>query len=621
MRRKGLIIAAGLLVATLASAAFAGDDPASVPISCGNGVPGGINCLGSKKELKEGRSAFHEGVKLRDRQQLAEAFTHFDKAARMAPQNPQFLTAREVVKSQLVFGHIQRGNVLLLENDRARAAAEFRAGLELDAENEYARERLGEATRELSPALPRALPVQVADSGEIRLQPRDDRATFHYTGDARGLFAQLSAAYGVSAQFEDSVQPRQVRFNVDDVDFFTALKLACQISKTMWAPLDAHQMLIAADNQENHKQFDRMSLRTFILPAHSTPQEATDLVNTMRTILDLKFVSSGQAADTVEVRGPQPVLDACSKLLEQLSNARPQVMLDVRVLQISHQLTRNIGLHIPNTFTMFNIPAAALAGLAGLGGQNIQQLINQLIASGGINQAGSSALSGLLAQLGGQQNSIFSQPLATFGGGLTFMGLSLDQLAASLSVNESWVRSLENMNIRASQGNDATFHIGTRYPILNATYAPIFNSPQISQVLGNQSYIPPFPSVSYEDLGLNVKAKPVIHGDGSVSIDLEMQVRSLTGQSNNGVPLISNREYKGSISLKDGEPAFVAGEISRTDTLSMSGIPGLGAVPILNQAMVTNTKESDSDELMIVLTPHVLANFDRTTPEIWLSEK
>jgi general secretion pathway protein D len=621
MRRKGLILTIGLLLATLASPAFAGDEPSSVPISCGNGIPGGVNCLVSKKELKEARSAFHEGVKLQDRQRLEEAFTRFDKAARRAPQNLQFLTAREVVKAQLVFGHIQRGNVLLLGNERAQAAAEFRAALDLDAENQYARERLGEASRELAPALPRALPVSVTDSGEIHLEPRDARATFHYTGDVRGLFAELSAAYGVIAQFEDSVQARQVRFNVDDVGFFTALKLACQVSKTMWAALDAHQMLIAADNQENHRQLDRMSLRTFILPAHSTPQEATDLVTTMRTILDLKFVNSGQTADTVEVRGPQPVLDACSKLLEQLSNERPQVMLDVRVLQISRQLTRNVGLHIPNTFTMFNIPAAALAGLAGLGGQNIQQLINQLIASGGINQAGSSALSGLLAQLGGQKNSIFSQPLATFGGGLTFMGLSLDQLAASLSVNESWVRSLENMNIRASQGNDATFHIGTRYPILNATYAPIFNSPQISQVLGNRSYIPPFPSVSYEDLGLNVKAKPVIHGDGSVSIELEMQVRSLTGQSNNGVPLISNREYKGSINLKDGEPAFVAGEMSRTDTLSMSGIPGLGAVPIINQAMVTNTKESDSDELMIVLTPHVLANFDRTTPEIWLSEK
>jgi len=120
---------------------------------------------------------------------------------------------------------------------------------------------------------------------------------------------------------------------------------------------------------------------------------------------------------------------------------------------------------------------------------------------------------------------------------------------------------------------------------------------------------------------LNLKAKPTIHGDGDVSLQLELQVRSLTGQSANGVPVISNREYKGSITLKDGEPAVVAGEMSMTDTLSMSGIPGLGFLPGLNQAMVNNSKESDTDELMIVITPHVLANTSRTSPEIWISEK
>ena len=620
MRRTAFIIAVGFLAATLAMPAFgdSDNDSSAPPISCGNGIPGGINCLVSKKELKQARNAFREGMKLQDHQRLEEAFTQFNTASRLAPQNMQFLTARELVKAQLIFDHIQRGNLLLLEDARAHAGAEFRAALELDAANEFARERLAEAIRELAPALPRALPVGLADSGEIHLEPKGDRATFHYSGDVRGLFTELSAAYGVASQFDDSMQTRQVRFNVDDVDFFTALKLACQVSKSMWAALDAHQMLIAAENVENHRQFDRMSLRTLILPPHSTPQEATDLVATMRTIFDLRFVNSGQTSDTVELRGPQPLLEACSQLLGQLSNERPQVMLDIRVYQINHQLTRNIGVHIPNTFNMFNIPAVALVGLAG---QNIGDLINQLIASGGINQAGGTALSGLLAQLGGQQNSIFSQPLATFGGGLTFSGVSLDRLAAALSLNESWVRSLENMTMRASQGNDATFHLGEKYPILNASYAPIYNSPQISKVLGNQSYIPPFPSVSYEDLGLNLKAKPTIHGDGSVSLQLELQVRSLTGQSNNGVPVISNREYKGSINLKDGEPAVVAGEVSRSDTRSMSGIPGLGFLPLLNQAMVNNTKQEETDELMIIITPHVLANFSRTTPEIWLSEK
>jgi len=626
MRQKTFLLAVrplavGLLAATLGSPAFAaGDDPSPPPvISCGNGIPGGVNCLVSKKDLKKARNVFHEGVRLQDHRQLDEALAKFDTAARMAPQDVPFLMAREVVKAQLVFNHIQRGNLLLLENARAQAAAEFRAALDLDSENRYARERLEEAGRELAPVLPRAFSVRMADSSEIHIVPRDDRATFHYSGDVRGLFAELSAAYGVTAQFDDSVQSRQVRFNVDEVEFFTAVKLACQVSKTMWAALDTHQLLIAADSKENHKQFDRMSLRTFILPPHSTPQEATDLVTTMKSVLEVPFISAGQTADTVEVRGPAPILEACSKLMEQLNHQRPQVMLDVRVLQISHQLTRNIGVHIPNTFNMFNIPAVALLGLAG--GQNIQQLVNQLIASGGINQAGNTALSGLLAQLGGQQNSIFSQPLATFGGGLTFSGVSLDQFAANLSVNESWVRSLENMSMRASQGNDATFHLGERYPIQNASYAPIFNSPQIAAVLGNQTFVPPFPSISYEDLGLNVKAKPIIHGDGSVSLSVALQVRSLNGQSNNGIPIISNREYQGSITLNDGEPAVVAGEISRTDTLSMSGIPGLGFIPLLNQAMVNNTKESDSDELMIVITPHVLSNINRSAPEIWLSMK
>jgi general secretion pathway protein D len=618
MRCRLLILIAGVLV-TVGMAFAVGSELAEAPVSCGNGVPGGINCIPSKKDLKAAREAFSRGLHLENHKRWEEAFAQFDQAARLAPQNPQFVTAREMMKAQLVFDHMARGNALLAENDQVRAASEFKAAIGLDPENQFAQDRLQEALRDSAPTLNAATPLLLRDSGEIHLQPAAERATFHYSGDSRGLFTALASAYGVNAQFDDPFKTRQVRFNVDDVDFYAALKLACQVSKTMWTPLDAHQILVADDNPENHRHYDRMWLRTFILPEHSAPQEATELVTTMRNMFDLRFVSSGQTANTLEVRAPQPFLDALTQLMAQLgSKERPQVMLDIHVYQINHQFTRQIGLHIPYTFNLFNIPAAALAGL---GGQNIQQLINQLIASGGINQAGSTALSSLLAQLGGQQNSIFSQPLATFGGGLTFMGLSLDHLTAALSLNESWARSLEHMTLRASQGNDASFHLGTRYPILNASYAPIFNSPQIAQVLGNQSFVPPFPSVSYEDLGLSVKVKPIVHGNGNVSLQLELQVRSLTGQSTNGVPVISNREYKGAINLADGEPAVVAGQISRTDQRSLSGLPGIGVLPVLGNVASDNTKQEEDDELMVVITPHVIANTLRTAPEIWVSEK
>jgi tetratricopeptide (TPR) repeat protein len=617
MRHKSFILSAAVAAFVFLPGAGLAEDSLEPPISCANGLIGGVNCVATKQDEKEAKEAFRRGVKLQQHQRMEEALVQFDEASRLLPRDIQFLTAREVVKAKLVFDHIERGNALLVEDAREKAADEFHAAIELDPENQFAHDRLQEATRSLYPPSSPLL-ERVTESQELHLSPTDDRATFHFTGDVRSLFTELAAAYKMTVQFDDSVQPRQVRFNVDNLDFFTALRLACGVSKTMWAALDAHQFLIASDNAENHKQYDRMSLRTFRVPPHSTPQETTDLINVLRNTLELRYVNSGQTADILELRGPQRSIEASAKLIDELGRQRPQVMLDLRVYQINHQLTRNIGLHIPNTFNLFNIPAVALAGL---GGQNIQQLINQLISSGGINQAGSTSLSGLLAQLTGQQNSIFSQPLATFGGGLTFMGLSLDHLTAQLSVNESWVRSLENLSMRAAQGTDATFHLGSRFPIQNASYAPIFNSPQISRVLGNQSYIPPFPSVSYEDLGLELKAKPTVHGDGTVTLQIELKVRSLTGQSDNGVPVISNREYKGSITVKDGEPTFLAGEVSQTDTRSMSGIPGLGAVPLLNQAMVTNTKQEDYDELMIAITPHVLSNFSRESSEIWLTER
>jgi general secretion pathway protein D len=617
MRSVRSVLTVCLLAGLAGTTSFAANDAAvDAPIiSCGNGVPGGVSCIPTKKDLKQARSAYARGVKLENRNQVDQAFVEFDEASRLATEDTRFFSAREVAKSQLVFQHTERGDAFLADGQREPAAAEFRSALKLDPDNDYLQSRLAEATLTSDSAISAGLPALLADSTEIHLQPRSERATFHYRGDIQGLFTELASAYGVSAEFDDSIKPKTVRFYVDDVDFFTALNLACLVSKTMWAPLDTHQFLVAENTLENHKQFDRMSLATFAVPGASTPQETQELVNSLKGICDFQKTSSAQNG-TVEVRAPQAMLRACTTLMQQLATERPQVALEIEIYQISHDLTRNIGVHIPQTFNLYNIPVAALFAL---GGQSIQSLVNQLISSGGINQAGSSGLAGLLAQLQSQPNSIFSQPLATFGGGLTFSGVSLDELAVALSVNESWSRAISRATLRAGQGKEATFHVGERYPILNASYAPVFNSPAISQVLGNQSYVPPFPSVSYEDLGLNLKATTAVHGDSDVSLKLELQVRSLTGQSANGVPIISNQEYQGSIRLRDGEPAAIAGEITSNDVRSMSGIPGLAGIPGLNQALTTNTLNTENDELLIVITPHIVANRNQKTDAIWVT--
>ena len=179
MRRAAFIIAVGLLVAALDLPVLAGADdrPVQPPISCSNGIVGSLSCIASKQDRKEAHNAFARGMKLQERRQFEEAFTQFDQASRLVPQDRQFLTARELLKAQLVYGHVERGNALLMDNSRPQAASEFRAAIELDPENEFARERLEEATREPAPPTAKIVPAQLTDAGEIQIEPATDRAT------------------------------------------------------------------------------------------------------------------------------------------------------------------------------------------------------------------------------------------------------------------------------------------------------------------------------------------------------------------------------------------------------------------------------------------------------------
>lgn len=554
-------------------------------------------------------------MKLQNGKRLEEALEQFETASHLVPHDIDFATASETTRQQIVFEHMERGNSALSEGKEVEALAEFRQALKMDPDNKFARQRMIDALGESAPKVS-APPQVVADASELQVEPAGVRADFHFHGDSRELLTQVAKAYGINASVDESVVSRRVAFDIQDVDFNTAMQVADDVTKTFWSPLGQKQILIANDTPENHRQFDRMAARTFYVPV-SSAQELNDLMNALRTLFDIRFVSAHPAGNTITVRAPQRMLDAATQLLESLDTSRPQVMLDVRLYEISHQLTRNLGLHLPDTFQLINIPAGALAAL---GGQNIQDLINQLIANGGINQAGSTAISALLAQLQGQQNSIFSQPLATFGGGKTFMGLSLDQLTLTLQMNESAVKSLEHAVLRASAGQESTFRLGSRYPILNASFAPVFNSPAIARVIGNQSFTAPFPSFSYEDLGLSIKAKPQIHGTSDVSLELDLEVRSLGGTSLNGVPVLNNRQFKGAISLKEGEPAVVASVLTHTEQRSLAGIPGLGQIPLLNKISASNTLEDDSDELLLVITPHILsASPTGSGPEIWLN--
>jgi hypothetical protein len=554
------------------------------------------------KDVAQAKRQFKAGVKLKSSGNLNAAFEKFALAAELAPHNVEYLTARELTRQQLVMQALKHGNQAMLDHDEIVAMADFRRALEFDSTNEYALQRLRDSMPLDEEPLSQNMRV-VERSTPIEMQPAATHHDFHYRGDAKALLTQVAQAYGITAQFDDSVQQQRVRFDIEDVNFATAMEVVTRVTKTFWVPLSAKQILFAADTIENRRNYQRMALRTFYLPDLATDQELTEMTNSLRVLLNLRYIGADKAQSTISVRAEEAVVEAAGQLLESLAGGRPEVLLDMRVYEISSSFLRQLGTTPPAQFNLFNISPALIAGL----GQNSQNLINQLIASGGINQANSTAIQALLASLSSQASSILSTPFATFGGGATLFGLSGGTgTTVTVNLNESDVRSLEHATLRASQNNAAVFKVGERYPIINATFAPIYNSSAISQVIGNQSYIAPFPSFNFEDLGLNLKATPIIHADRDVTLKLELNIRSLGAQTVNGIPIINNREYSGSITLKNGESSVMAGLISSADSRSISGLPFLARVPGITYAASEHTKNNMEDDLLVVITPHIL---------------
>jgi type II secretory pathway component GspD/PulD (secretin) len=550
-----------------------------------------------KKAQKEYLSAV-ESVRAGD---IVKAANLLEDALKLDPENLAALTARELLRQQEIQQKISDANRKLESDQPDKAIAELRDTLKLDPQNTTIQERLRSALQTGTGRI--GSQIHYRDADEIQLQPAVTRQDFHYRGDTRGLLERLWTAYSVRPIIDSSVTSRQLRFDLEGADFATAITIASQMTKTFYVPLSKAQALVVGDTPENRKNFERLALRTFYISDASSPQEINDVVTMLRTIFDLKFVTPASASNQVTVRGPIAMLDAATRILEDMYSGKPQVMLEVNVFQIEQTLARDIGIGLPNQFTLFNVDTELQKLSTGAN----QDLINQLISSGAINQSTSSSIAALLAGLAaGGQSSIVNQPIATFGGGLTKSGVIIPGTSAHFSLSKSSFQSLEHVMLRAAQNDAANFRAGTRYPILNASFAPIFNSSAISKVLGNQSFVAPFPSFSYEDLGLTLKATPTIHGSRDVLLKLEFQLRGLGSAQLNGVPVITNREYSGTIGLPMGATAVLAGLVTKSEQLSLQGVLGLSQLPIFGAALSVHNKQTDDAELLITIRPQLV---------------
>jgi tetratricopeptide (TPR) repeat protein len=505
-------------------------------------------CGVTKADFKRAQRAFEQAAAFAE-SYPDQALDAYDLALRLVPRNVRFLSARTLYVQRFVYAHMQRGNRLMEEHDPVAASAEFRMALELDPGNQYALERLLDATQ--TPLAATLVSTDPLADLEPRLRPRPGTQTIHLHTTTRGAYSSLCQAFGVAVVFDASTPSLPVNLDLETMSFERAMNTVALVTGTFWTPLSSTQVMVAADHPDKRKDFERPVQRVYYLPEVTSARELTAVADLLRKLFDISSVTESFSDLTLTVRGPAPLLAAATQFLQALWIGRPQVVLDFEVVEIAGQKIRNLGVTPPTQLTMFPLPQT----------------------SGSAELTGSSAV-------------------VTFGGGQSTIGVAAPSATANFSRNSSLSRSLSRVTMRGAQDQPTTFRLGTRYPVITSSYTG-------ATTLGS------LPGVTYEDLGISIKATPVVHG-GEVTMSLDIDFSSLGAAAYNDIPVINQRKFSGTATVRNHESIIVAGAMSSTEIKSLLAVPGLGELPGVDLLTGDHQSELDANELLIVVTPHVL---------------
>ena len=547
--------------------------------------------------------------------QFEQAMHGFEKAAELDPSNRDYPLAAGVARNHAVTALIQAAaKARLLGNEAAARAALVRAHA-LDPTNFEVSQHLDEIADEVARSQPKSLYAQTG--GKIAspepLLPAPGPNSFHLRTDQRQLVEQVFRAYGVTALVDDSVRANTVRLDVDNADFEEATRILAMLTHTFYVPLDAHHVVVAADTAENRTRFTPLEMETVYL-AGMNDDDMNEVQTIAKSVFEVKQVQLSSAQHTITLRAPALTLDAFNSTMQDLINGRSQVVIDMKLIQVAHTSTRNTGTQFPQSISAFNV----LAEEESLLNQNAS-LVQQIISSGLASPSDPLAILGILIASGQVSSPLLSGGFALFGGGLTESALAPGTTTFNLNLNTSDSRELDDVQLRLEDGQQGTFKEGERYPIQTSSYSSLSpNIPNLAGLTGAgssssltsllsslSSSVPNIPMVQYQDLGLTLNATPKVLRNGAVALSLDMKLDSLSGQSIDGNPVLDSRAYSGVVTLKEGEATVVATEVDKSQSLAISGTPGLSEIPGMNNITGKNLQKNYAT-LVLILTPHVV---------------
>jgi len=526
----------------------------------------------------KGNQQYNAGAKAESLKDYDTALENYNKALQAEPNNTEYKLKAARARFEAAQWHVDQGRRLREQSNLELALGEFRKAAMIDPSSAVAAQEV-QATIDLIAAKQGVTRNSTSMSpgeedtklmaGPPKLQPLSRSAiNMKATNDAKAVFDAVGKLAGLTVIFDVDFTSRRISVELTNVTLEQALNIVALQSKAFWRPVTSNIIFVAPDQAQKRKDYEEEIVKTFYLRNTTLPQELTEIVTSIRQLLDLRRVQQINAQNAIVIRDTPDRVMLAEKIINDIDKAKPEVVIQVAVLQARRDRLRNIGIQ-PGT-------SAALS-------------FTPPTASSSTTAATSVALNQL-------------RTLSTADYSITLPGAQ-----ANFLMTDNSTHIIDNPEIRVVDGQTAKLRVGDRVPVATGSFqAGVGVGGGAAGGLVNPLVNTQF---QYLDVGVNVDVTPRIHPDHEISLKVNVVVSSVTGHATIGgidQPIISQRSIEHDVRLKDGEVNVLGGLIERTDSNNINGWPGLAKLPFFRYFFSSDSVDHQENEVLIVLIPHIV---------------
>jgi general secretion pathway protein D len=532
-----------------------------------------------------GCTMFNRSYKLGTESAIAKdwdkAVEYFEQASIENPKNSVYRLALLRAKISAAYDHLQKARRLRSQGKKEESLAEYEKALFYDPENTAIIQEIKRYTEET--------PEMAAEKGgkkpiepplKLDLKTEKVQLSFKQEVSLRSIFTALGKHAGINVIFDNQFRDKPYAVELDNMSFEQAINILCMAAGAFYRVIDNKTILILQDNPQNRLKYEVNAVKTFYLSNINASEIVSALVPILRSPMRAPTISADKNMNSLTIRDSPEVVELAERIIRLWDKPQGEVVLDLELMEVSRIKLREFGLGLDNYggSLQYKVPED----------NNSSPDTSTTSDIGWIN----------LSELGlNKKNFQVTFPSAF----LKFLESDAD------------TKFIAQPRLRGVGGQDIEYMVGDRIPIPRTTFSPFAGGGVATQ---------PITNYEFENVGIEIKIKPTVHFEEEVSIELDVKIMAVGGTGYADIPIISTRQIKNVIRLKDGETHLLAGLLKDEERKTKKGFAWLNNIPILGDLFSNTDQQVTQTDVIMTITPHIIRMIpltDKDDEALWVN--